>query len=471
MTLRTPKMAVAAGSLLLLAILVIPMLDAGAQDPATAEFERTWERTDKPVADLVLNRTWIWGPDGLTAGIAEPYAEAPGGQRLVQYFDKARMEIPPNGVAEPGSPWYVTTGLLPIELMTGKLQLGDDLFEQYLPAEINIAGDPTDESAPSYAEVAALMNLPARPVGQTVIATVDENGQPGLEDRFATYGVTGSYFVPETSHTVASVFWDFMNSSGTISVDSQLSVGPLFQDPFFGFGFPVTEAYWSTIELDSVPTDILIQVFERRVATYTPDNPDGWKVETGNVGRHYHEWRYEIINADEREPAPTPPDTVTATPTATEPPSDDPAPTATATAPEEDCIACELEHSRGEIGAPGKEPLGEGEYSSLTLPYLEVPEAPNDTIDKVVVGTNGVATLNFPDTIALVSDWSPSDKVVFVVDYNDGSAYVSGAHDAHIGLNVTHTYYGRGEFHVKVWAYDPEADVRTPVVEFVTVVE
>ncbi len=58
------------------------------------------------------------------------------------------------------------------------------------------------------------------------------------------------YYVPETSHTIASVFWDFMDSSGPISVDGQITEGRSFQDPFFGFGFPVTGAYWSTIELD-----------------------------------------------------------------------------------------------------------------------------------------------------------------------------------------------------------------------------
>lgn len=468
--IRTPRAAIAAASsLLLLAVLAIPLLNADAEEPATENFAQTWERTDKPVADLIINRTWIWGPEGLTGGIAEPYSDAPGGQRMVQYYDKARMEIPSDPDVVAGSPWYVTTGLLPLEMMTGQLQIGDEEFEQYEPAKINIAGDPTDESAPSYAEMAGLMNAPARPVNQTIIATVDENGRAGSADRFASYGVTGDYFVPETGHTIASVFWDFMNSSGTIWVDSQLSQGALFQDPFFGFGFPVTEAYWSTIELDEEPTDILIQVFERRVATYTPDNPDGWKVESGNVGLHYHQWRYELIDAEDDVATPTNPPAATVTPTATQPPpGDEPDPTATAT---EDCIVCALEHGRGEIGTPGTEPLGQGEYSSLTLPYLEVPEAPNDTIDKVSVGSNRTANLNFPDTIALVSDWSPSDKVFYVVDFNDGSAYVGGARDAHIGLNVTHTYYGRGEFHVKVWAIDPEADVRTPVVEIVTVVE
>ena len=38
--------------------------------------------------------------------------------------------------------------------------------------------------------------------------------------------------------------------------------------------------------------DILVQLFERRVLTYTPANPAGWQVEMGNVGLHYYRWRY-----------------------------------------------------------------------------------------------------------------------------------------------------------------------------------
>jgi hypothetical protein len=37
---------------------------------------------------------------------------------------------------------------------------------------------------------------------------------------------------------------------------------------------------------------VLLQCFERRCLTYTPDNPEGWKVEAGNVGQHYYQWRY-----------------------------------------------------------------------------------------------------------------------------------------------------------------------------------
>jgi len=41
-----------------------------------------------------------------------------------------------------------------------------------------------------------------------------------------------------------------------------------------------------------VSRQVLVQVFERRVLTYTPANPSGWQVEAGNVGQHYYTWRY-----------------------------------------------------------------------------------------------------------------------------------------------------------------------------------
>ena len=33
-------------------------------------------------------------------------------------------------------------------------------------------------------------------------------------------------------------------------------------------------------------------VTQKSVLTYSPDNPSGWQVEMGNVGRHYYLWRY-----------------------------------------------------------------------------------------------------------------------------------------------------------------------------------
>src|SRR3954466_16373563 len=87
-------------------------------DPA---FERVWQRTDLPVANHLAARAWFWGPQ---PGVSrrEFFPASPTGH-LVQYFDKARMEIN-DPSADPNSPWYVTNGLLTVELITGEL-IGD----------------------------------------------------------------------------------------------------------------------------------------------------------------------------------------------------------------------------------------------------------------------------------------------------------------------------------------------------------
>jgi hypothetical protein len=57
-------------------------------------------------------------------------------------------------------------------------------------------------------------------------------------------------------------------------------------------GYPISEPYWTKVKVGGVEKDVLVQAFQRRVLTYTPTNPEGWKVEMGNVGRHYYWWRY-----------------------------------------------------------------------------------------------------------------------------------------------------------------------------------
>src|SRR6476660_969232 len=61
---------------------------------ADSGFETVWLRNDQPVASRAATRSWTWGPAPLASGV-EAYADAPDGSgtRLVQYFDKSRMEI------------------------------------------------------------------------------------------------------------------------------------------------------------------------------------------------------------------------------------------------------------------------------------------------------------------------------------------------------------------------------------------
>ncbi|MGB8510580.1 MAG: hypothetical protein WCD76_19570, partial [Pyrinomonadaceae bacterium] len=115
-------------------------------------FEKQWAKSDKFVA---LNpndsqMTWVWGPRPLTVGMYETYYGSPGNQRLVQYFDKARMEI--NNPNETNV--KVTNGHLVIEMIVGKLQTSDGALEGNTPhpAEISCAGDPGG-GAPTYKEL------------------------------------------------------------------------------------------------------------------------------------------------------------------------------------------------------------------------------------------------------------------------------------------------------------------------------
>ena len=93
-------------------------------------------------------------------------------------------------------------------------------------------------------------------------------------------------------HTVASPFWEFMNSAGAVWDGEVFRDGALFLNPFYATGYPITEPYWAAVEVAGIRVDVLIQCFERRCLTYTPGNPEGWKVEAGNVGQHYFAWRY-----------------------------------------------------------------------------------------------------------------------------------------------------------------------------------
>ena len=295
-SIKKPVALVAA--LLLLAMAIAPV---AAVIEAEEAFFNTWARTDMPVEDGTVDRTWMWGPAPNTEVIAEPYAEHPVGERPVQYYDKSRMEVNNPNIEYDGL-WYVTNGLLVVELMTGMMQVGDSEFEERSPADIHIAGDPDQPETPTYATYATLRDTPAFAEGAVIAATVNAAGTVGVNNDLEDYGVTAGPLSSDTGHRTASVFWDFMNSEGVIwdwETDSY-TTGELFENPYYATGLPITEAYWANIFVAGTQKWVLTQAFERRVLTFTPDNPAGWQVEAGNVGQHYYQWRYDT-------PAPPPP--------------------------------------------------------------------------------------------------------------------------------------------------------------------
>ncbi len=272
--------------------LLIPAFSASAVAPDPPHFERTWARTDRPVAEGAAIRTWLWGQDANTEVLTEDYRESPGGIREIQYFDKSRMEITnPNG--DPNSIWFVTNGLLVVELTSGRMQTGENSFVNQKPAVVNVAGDPNDPDGPTYVTIASVLNQPAAAEGSLVTQVIDRAGNITDNPSLSNQNVIAGRFVPETNHTVAQPFWEFMNSSGTVWVDGQFQTQNLFENAFFATGFPISEAYWATVRVGGEAKFVLLQCFERRCLTYTPSNSAEWRVEAGNVGRHYYTWRYE----------------------------------------------------------------------------------------------------------------------------------------------------------------------------------
>ncbi len=280
-------------------MLFLAVILGSAEAPANEHFQRTWERTDQAVATGTVARTWIWGPEGNTGAIEEAYAEAPEGLRTVQYFDKSRMEINDPG-GDPGSPFYVTNGLLVVELMTGQMQTGSNQFAPHSPAAVNVAGDAGDPNSPTYADLAPLRAAPAGADGSFITQRVDGNGMVSSDPSLAGQNVTAAYrlTVPGIDHQVASPFWEFLNSSGPVAINGQAVTERLFDPWFYATGYPITEAYWADVQVGGTVRLVLMQCFERRCLTYTPGNPPGFVTEAGNVGQHYYTWRYEQIPAE-----------------------------------------------------------------------------------------------------------------------------------------------------------------------------
>ena len=263
---------------------------------AHTAFSDVWMRTDFLTDNGAVKRSYYWGPaPGFSA--YEEYAEGQGGKRLVQYFDKSRMEINDPG-ADRDSPFYVTNGLLTVELITGKMQTGNNSFEQRHPAEINLASDSDDTGTltPTYASFRSAYSFRMGDrSGETIIDTINRVGLVGTDTRYEMAGVKYAHFEPITRHNIPDVFWSFLNARGPV-VEEGKTVEARLSDPwFYATGYPITDAYWASVKIgETYNTSVLIQAYERRVLTYVPSFADAFKVQMGNIGRHYYDWRYGV---------------------------------------------------------------------------------------------------------------------------------------------------------------------------------
>jgi hypothetical protein len=275
---------------------------------ASERFQVVHTRTD--AENVRGGRSWYWGPTPWF-DYAEFYRQGENGLRTVQYFDKARMEI--NNPADRSGPNLgVTNGLLVKELVSGRMQLGNDPFDtdQRPAADVPVAGNPRNANAvsPGYASFAGVATLdngyrdPQR-LGQRIATTIDRGGNLGLRNELALPETEIVQYNSVTGHNIPRVFWEFMNLQGRVNVDGRVVNGPVV-DWLFAMGLPITDAYWTQAQIGNETRDVLVQLFERRVLTYVPTNPDGYKVEMGNVGQHYFQWRYPHLGTPWAAPEP-----------------------------------------------------------------------------------------------------------------------------------------------------------------------
>ncbi len=282
---RRPERGLLAAVMLLALVGALSTPANAASDFANPGFRYQWDTVEATVPNF-------WGPlPNATNGLTEPYTDSPGGQRLVQYFDKARMEL-----AGPNS---VTNGLLTVELKSGRMQRGNNDFEQRIPATIGIAGD-LGQPGPTYADLA---KLPERvsPTPGVALTTVFTNGQ-----------FTQSSVVPTDS---ALALTQYVTDPGgrfgqyvPQAFADYLSRLPLPATAVMGY--PISPAFGAQLRVGGMSRTVFIQAFERRVLTYTPGNPPGYTVEFGNIGQHYYQWRYQTPTPPPFPPAPPPPPTI-----------------------------------------------------------------------------------------------------------------------------------------------------------------
>ncbi len=294
MFLKSKKLGVAFFVYLILPFLVCvfnilpePATALAAPSPqdrfGTTQFYQTWQRTDLPIASQRASRSWYWGPEPKALGFYEDYDQAPFGKRLVQYFDKARMEMTQPTQAS------VSNGLLVVEMITGKLQMGDNTFENKGAAAVPIAGD-ADNVYPTYKDLLPYYSKTGEFRTDDVVKAQLTSDGLNFINTFTGDPATKTAS-NQNGFSIPSAFWNYLNRQGLVYNQGSYQQGTI-SNWLFAVGYPVTEAYWTKVKVGGKEKDVMVQAFERRLLTYTPTNPQEYQVEMGNVGLSYLQWRY-----------------------------------------------------------------------------------------------------------------------------------------------------------------------------------
>ncbi len=255
---------------LLVAVAALPASAAGAF--ASPAFAARWDAGEQRGPNY-------WGPLALARdGQQEAYAEAPGGMRLVQYFDKGRMEQAADGT--------VTSGLLAQELVQGRVQTGNGTFESRPAFEYSIVGDPRTNGA-TYGDIARNAGGVRTPQERRADGTFTQQrfGPSGDPQAIAAFNAfvretgifTSAIYDEQTGQFAIQVFADYRDRVGLDAV-----------------GYAISNPIYEVVPIGGREVPVVYQIFERRVLTFNRENPDGFKVEMGNTGQHYYRWRYGV---------------------------------------------------------------------------------------------------------------------------------------------------------------------------------
>ncbi len=250
------------------------------QQPVAFDSEQLlniWQHADQPVIDRQETRGWMWGMSAMVAHY-DPYHTSTTSPPQLQYLPNGWA----NGVLaspDPADPWFITFGFLTQDLMNNALQSEADWTIPRRSADMPLVGDSHDTTAPSYTSFQRVMGTRFPDLtGEPVLDTLDHEGTIGLYTGERYDEARLAFFFEQTGHNIPLVFWEFLNNRGNNTEagrgdTADRSLAEAYKTWQHTIGPPLTEPYWVNVTLDSEAQHVLVQVFQRRVLTYTPTKP------------------------------------------------------------------------------------------------------------------------------------------------------------------------------------------------------
>ena len=256
-------------------VLVVSTLPVRSSQPsafADPAFSRYYARSSGTEQQL------LWG-GGPLVSLVEPFTGAPGNRRLVQYFERGRMEMGDSS-ATVSTASSISQGLLVREMATGYVQLGYDDFVQGDPAPIALFGSAasSEDAALTYADFAEAVTVQVSDRSGELLSDWIAPGGAISQDTPPVDILAGGW-EPVTGHNIPDV------------TASWLKTNPFGIEPSDAIGLPISEPYWVQSGKGDAGVS-LVQLFERRVVVYTPDLPLAERFSLTSTGRHYYRWRY-----------------------------------------------------------------------------------------------------------------------------------------------------------------------------------